>query len=120
VFNAADHPEAEERLQKTVEKYRAVAPALSAWMETAVPEGLTVFQVPGPHRQRLRTTNGMERVNREVKRRTRVATLFPNEASLLRLVSALGAEISGEWETGRVYLAPDGSCVGGGTSKRDN
>ncbi|CAG0989960.1 hypothetical protein GPROT1_02934 [Gammaproteobacteria bacterium] len=120
VFNAADHPEAEERLQKTVEKYRAVAPALSAWMETAVPEGLTVFQVPGPHRQRLRTTNGMERVNREVKRRTRVATLFPNEASLLRLVSALGAEISEEWETGRVCLAPDGSCVGGGTSKRDN
>jgi hypothetical protein len=75
-------------------------------MENAVPEGLTVFVVPEADRRRLRTTNGLERVNREIKRRTRVATLFPNEASLLRLVSALGAEISEEWETGRVYLAP--------------
>jgi hypothetical protein len=76
-------------------------------METAVPEGLTVFLVPEAQRRRLRTTNALERVNREIRRRTRVATLFPNEASLLRLVSALGAEISEEWETGRVYLAPE-------------
>ena len=46
----------------------------------------------------------LERLNREINRRTRVATLFPNEASLLRLVSAVLAEISEEWETGRVYL----------------
>ena len=47
----------------------------------------------------------MERVNREIRRRTRVATLFPNEASLLRLVTAVVAEISEEWETGRTYLS---------------
>ena len=55
-------------------------------------------------RKRLRTTNGLERVNKELKRRTRVATLFPNEESLLRLVSALLMETSEEWETGRSYL----------------
>ena len=120
VFNATDLAEAQERLHKTVEKYRTVAPALSAWMETAVPEGLTVFQVPEPHRRRLRTTNGMERVNRELKRRTRVATLFPNEASLLRLVSALAAEISEEWGTGRVYLAPDALQAGGRNPQHGN
>ncbi len=107
VFNAGERAEADERLAKTVEKYRSTAPALAAWMETAVPEGLTVFLVPEPHRRRLRTTNGLERVNREIKRRTRVASLFPNEASLLRLGSALAAEMSEEWETGRVYLAPE-------------
>ena len=76
-------------------------------MEANVPEGLAVFALPEPHRRRLRTTNALERLNRELHRRTRVATLFPNEASLLRLVSALVAEISEEWETGRIYLNPE-------------
>ena len=57
-----------------------------------------------PHRRLLRTPNGLERVNQEVKRRTRVARLFPNEASCLRLVSAILMEISEEWETGKAYL----------------
>ena len=60
--------------------------------------------LPESHRRRLRTVNSLERLNRELHRRTRVATLFPNEASLLRLVSAMAAEISEEWETGRAYL----------------
>ena len=104
VFNATDRNDADERLAKTVEKYRDAAPKLAEWMETAIPEGLAVFALPESCRRRLRTINGLERVNRELHRRTRVATLFPNEASLLRLVSAMAAEISEEWETGRVYL----------------
>jgi len=52
----------------------------------------------------MRTSNSIERLNKEIKRRTRVATLFPNEESLLRLVSAILAEISADWETGKVYL----------------
>jgi LysR family transcriptional activator of nhaA len=64
---------------------------------------------PTAHRRKLRTTNTLERVNQEMKRRTRVATLFPNEASLLRLVSAVLIEISGEWETGRTYLTMETS-----------
>ena len=83
------------------------APKLAEWMETNVPEGFAVFALPEPHRRRLRTTNAIERLNRELHRRTRVATLFPNEASLLRLVSAMAAEISEEWETGRIYLNPE-------------
>jgi transposase-like protein len=56
------------------------------------------------HWRRLRTTNGLERLNKEIERRTRVATLFPNEASLLRLASAVLSEISDDWETERAYL----------------
>jgi transposase-like protein len=52
----------------------------------------------------MRTSNAIERVNQELKRRTRVASLFPNEASLLRLISALLCEISEEWLTGKIYL----------------
>jgi putative transposase len=63
-----------------------------------------VFEFPEAHRRCLRTTNVLERLNKEIKRRTRVATLFPNEASCLRLVSAVAMEISEEWLTGRVYL----------------
>ena len=56
------------------------------------------------NRTRLRTTNGLERVNRELRRRTRVASIFPNPESCLRLVSALLAELDDEWLTGKVYL----------------
>lgn len=104
IFGSMDRRDAEERLSRTIEKYRKPAPKLAAWMERAIPEGLTVFDLPEPHRRRLRTTNVLERLNRELKRRTAVATLFPNEASLLRLVTAMVAEVSDEWEIGRAYL----------------
>ena len=64
---------------------------------------LEVFAFPAAHRKRLRTNNGLERVNKEIKRRARVATLFPNEASVLRFVSAVLSEISDDWETQRPY-----------------
>ena len=67
----------------------------------------SVFSFPPDHQRRLRTANGLERLNREVRRRSRVAVLFPNEASCLRLVTAVVMEISEEWETGRVYLRLD-------------
>ncbi len=104
VFNAPDRHEANRLLAQLVEKYQDSAPDLSSWLESDVPEGLTVFELPSTHRRRLRTSNMLERINQEIKRRTRVATLFPNEASLLRLVSAILSEISDDWETGKVYL----------------
>jgi transposase-like protein len=104
VFNAPDKTEAERMLQLLVERYQKSAPALAEWAEENIPEGLTVFQLPKAHRLRMRTTNGLERLNREIKRRTRVASLFPNEASLLRLASALLVEIDDEWMTGKIYL----------------
>lgn len=104
IFNAADREEAERRLTIAVEKYRKPAPKLADWMETALPEGFTVFTLPASHRRRLRTTNSLEGIHKEIKRRTRVATLFPNEASVERLVSAILCEIDEEWSTGRQYL----------------
>lgn len=103
-FNAPDKNEAERLLKIAVEKYRQSAPKLAQWMEASVPEGLTVFTRPPDHRRRLRTSNMLERLNKEIHRRTRVATLFPNEASLLRLVSAVLAEVDEEWQTGKCYL----------------
>ena len=73
-------------------------------MEHNVPEGFAVFAIPKAHRRRIRSTNLLEFVNKEIKRRTRVATLFPNDASILRLVSAVLVELSEDWETGRRYL----------------
>lgn len=104
VFNAASLHEAKRLLGETVQRYRSIAPKLATWMEENVPEGLMVFAFPEAHRRLLRTTNGLERLNQEVRRRTRVARLFPNEGSCLRLVTAVVMEISEEWETGKVYL----------------
>jgi putative transposase len=107
VFNSADRPAAERRLKEVVALYATSAPKLSAWMETNLSQGFAVFALPPAQQLRLRTTNGLERVNQELKRRTRVAGLFPNEASLLRLVTALLNEISDEWQTTKVYLNMD-------------
>ncbi|MFO7752727.1 MAG: IS256 family transposase [Desulfobacteraceae bacterium] len=108
IFNAPDLDEAERLLGLSVEKYQTKASRLSAWMEENLPEGFSVFQLPVQYRKKLRSTNPLERVNKEIKRRTRVASLFPNEASLLRLVSAILIEISEEWETGRTYMRMNG------------
>ena len=104
VFDADEPAEAERRLKEVVARYQKTAPQLAAWLEHAIPEALTVLTIPAAHRRRLRTTNSLERLNREIKRRTRVATLFPNEASLLRLASAVLSEISDDWETERAYM----------------
>ncbi len=104
IFNAPDANEAQRLLKIGVEKYHATAPKLAEWMEKNVSEGLTVLTRPESHRKRLRTSNSLERLNKEILRRTRVATLFPNEASLLRLVSAVLAEVDEEWQTGKCYL----------------
>jgi transposase-like protein len=107
IFAARDRDEADRLLKQTADKYEQTMPKLATWMQAALPEGLNVFSFPEPHRRLLRTTNGVERVNREIKRRTRVAGLFPNEASCLRLVSALLMEISEDWQTGKRYLSFD-------------
>jgi len=104
IFDADEPAEAERRLKDVVNRYQKTAPQLAAWLEHAIPEALTVLAIPAAHQRRLRTTNSLERLNREIKRRTRVATLFPNEASLLRLASAVLSEINDDWETERAYL----------------
>ena len=105
IFNAPDKEEAERLLGKAVEKYRKTATKLSVWMEENIPEGFAVFDMPTKHRRRLRTSNMIERLNREIRRRTRVSSLFPNEEALLCLVSAILMEVSEEWEAAdKAYL----------------
>jgi len=104
IFNAKNLEDANEELKRFVELYQDSTPKLAVWAENNIPEGLSVFLLPAEHRKRMRTTNMLERQNRELKRRTRVATLFPNEASLLRLVTAVLVELSDDWETGMKYL----------------
>jgi len=108
IYSAPDRAAADELLRRTVERYQKIAPRLADWMSSSIPQGLTVFALPQEHQRLLRTSNMLERTNREIRRRTRVATLFPNEASCLRLVSAVLMEISEEWESGRVYLTMSG------------
>ena len=107
IFNAPDRRQAEQRLKFYVAKYEKTAAKLSVWMEENLSEGLTVFALPMEHRRRMRTTNVLERMHEEINRRTRVAGLFPHEASLLRLTSAVLMELSEEWETGKRYLNMD-------------
>jgi putative transposase len=109
IFNAPDRATADAYLAKAVTKYQKNASRLSDWMATDIPEGLAVFSFPGAFQKLLRTTNGVERLHREVRRRARVVSIFPNQSSCLRLVSAVLNEISEEWLTGRTYLNFEGS-----------
>ena len=104
IFAAPSGQLAQTRLSFYVEKYAELAPKLSEWMEENLPEGLTVFGFPQKHRKRMRTTNPLERLHEEINRRTNVARIFPNEASLIRLVSAIEMEISEDWVAGKRYL----------------
>jgi putative transposase len=107
IFNAPNRATADAYLVQVVEKYAKIAPKLADWMEKNIPEGLTVFAFPASHQRKLRTTNGLERLNREIHRRTSVVGIFPNEASCLRLTSAILMEFDDEWQVGRIYMTFD-------------
>jgi transposase-like protein len=104
IFNAPDRATTEEYLKKVVNKYQKTASKLADWIESNLPEGFAIFSFPAGHRNLIRTTNGLERLNHEIRRRTRVVSIFPNKASCLRLVSAILIETSDEWEGGKIYL----------------
>lgn len=104
IFNAPDEKEALRLLNIYAEKYQSTAPKLGQWMRENIQEGLTVMSFPEPHRKRLRTTNMAERVNQSIRTRTKVARLFSNTASCLRLVSAILVEIDEEWQSSKAYL----------------
>jgi transposase-like protein len=105
VLQAPDRAMAEANLKAMVSKYSKTMPRLSVWMEENLPQGLTVMEFPEAHRRLLRTTNMVERLNLEIRRRTRVVTIFPNVASCLRLISALLMERDEEWQMGKRYLS---------------
>jgi len=104
IFDSLNKEQAIEKSKEIVEFYSDKAPRFSEWLENNIDETLTVFDFPKSHRRRIRTSNGLERLNQEIKRRTRVARLFPNEASCLRLVTAVLVEHHENWVTGKKYL----------------
>jgi putative transposase len=104
IFSAPDVHEANRLLNIAIEGWTTAHPKLASWAQENIPEGFTVFGLLPEHRVRMRTTNGLERLNKELKRRTRVATLFPNTASCTRLISAMLAEQDEEWMTAKIYL----------------
>ena len=104
IFNAPSKEESQRLLDQFVEDYRKSAPRLVVWAEENLPEGFTVFEFPEEHRRRIRTSNMLERLSKEINRRTRVVGIFPNAASCLRLITAILMEISEEWEQERIYL----------------
>jgi len=89
------------------EKYFSSAPQLAAWMENYLPEGFTVFAFPELIRKGLRTSNFCEALNKQIRRCTRVAAIFPNPESCLHLVSAILMEISDAWDTSTAYFNPE-------------
>lgn len=104
VFGALDRSQAQFRLRQLADRLRDDYPDLSEWLEEDGQDTLTVFDFPEQHRRRLRTTNGVERLNEEIRRRTRVIRIFPNRSSCLRMASALCQEQDDDWTTGKRYL----------------
>ena len=107
IFGAATAAQARAAARACAQGWRAGHPAVAAKLEEEIEDCLACYAFPAAHRPRLRTTNGLERLNQELKRRTRVVRIFPNRASLLRLVTALALEQSEAWVSGRRYLDMD-------------
>ena len=107
VFAAASAAQARAAARACAQGWRTSHPQVAAKLEEELEDCLACYALPAAHRPRLRTTNGLERLNQELKRRTRVVRIFPDRASLLRLVTALAMEQSEEWVSGRRYLDMD-------------
>jgi len=99
--------EARRDLKQWLEKWSGTYPKLCAWVETNIEETWTFYRLPLAHHKHLKSTNLLERFNQEIKRRTLVVRIFPDEASCLRLVRAVAAEQHEEWMEGSRYLNAD-------------
>lgn len=104
LFEAPDLATARTLLHQVVETYAARAPKALAALEAGFDDATAVLALPEPYRRRLRTTNSVERLNEEIRRRERVIRIFPNRASAIRLLGALLQEQHEQWITGHRYL----------------
>jgi len=107
LFNAPDIQTARDLLDDIVTEYAQKAPRAVSCLEAGFDDAMAVMALPEPYRRRLRSTNGLERLNREVRRRERVIGIFPNVDSALRLLGAMLMEQDEEWSTGRLYFRMD-------------
>ncbi len=111
VWAAPTRAEAERRGAALATAVRPALPAVAAWLDETLAETLGFYALPEAEaRRRLRTTNALEREHEEVRRRTRVIRVFPNEASFLRLATALAADRNDQW-TKRRYVVPASPTV---------
>jgi transposase-like protein len=104
LYEADDYQTALMLRNRITERFQESAPKAVKVLEEGFDDVMSVLSLPPSLRRRLRTTNGLERVNEELRRRERVIRIFPNEQSLYRLLGALLMEIHEEWQTGRAYL----------------
>jgi putative transposase len=104
IFAAPDLEEARSRKDHLVEELEEIKPQIASWIDEEMESCFSVYFLPEAHRRRMKSTNMLERFNEELKRRSRVIRIFPNEESCLRLMGTMCIEQSEEWETGRVYL----------------
>jgi len=107
MYERRDAFEARRDLKAWLEKWSAKYPKLCAWMETNIEETWSFYQLPLSHHKHMKSTNLLERFNQEIKRRTLVVRIFPDEASCLRLIRAVAAETHEEWMEGSRYLNMD-------------
>jgi len=105
IFTAADGDEARRRLRDAVEQLERRLPKVAALLEDAEADVLAFYAFPAEHWPKIRSTNPLERFNREIARRTDVVGIFPDDASLIRLVSMLAIEANDEWLVGRSYIS---------------
>ena len=104
LYDAIDIESARKYRDLMFAKYEAKAPKAVAILDEGFDDVTAVLSLPLYYRKRLRTTNGVERLNQEIRRRERVIRIFPNEASVVRLMGALLMEQDEKWQTGRKYL----------------
>jgi putative transposase len=104
MYERRDVEEARRDLKQWLEKWASKYPKLCAWVEANIEETWTFYRLPLAHHKHLKSTNLLERFNQEIKRRTLVVRIFPDEASCLRLVRAVAAEQHEEWMEGSRYL----------------
>jgi len=104
ILQAPDIETARMLLKKTLEEYEKKAPRAMSILEEGFDDATAVLSLPERYRKRLRTTNSIERLNEEIRRRERVIRIFPNRESAVRLIGALLLEIDNKWAGGRKYL----------------
>jgi putative transposase len=111
VFNAEDQAHARERVGHVLERLQSIAPKVCSLLEEAEEDLIAFYLLPSEHWSKLRSTNPLERVNKEIGRRSDVVGIFPNDASVIRLAGALLSEQNDEWLVQRRYLSAESMAL---------